>query len=225
MNYLKSLPDKAFDLAIMDPPYGLNIGKYKTMGKGSAAKTNCFTFFKKGNWDNDIPSREYFDELFRVSKNQIIWGANYFSGIVDFSSFSWLVWKKLHINEGLSFSMGELAVYSGKKKLMIFECFHDGNMFSTNPRLAKARAKIHQCQKPVKLYKWLLKSYAENGCSVLDTHLGSGSICLACHDGGFKLTGIELDPDYYAGARQRLINYQAQGNLNFANPQSTPKHI
>ena len=216
MNYIRSLPDNAYDLAIVDPPYGIGIGKCKIIGKRSEAKHRRYTFYQSGDWDAQVPNKEYFDHLFRVSKSQIIWGANYFSGIVDFSLFSWIVWKKPYIMDTLSFGMGELAVYSGKKPLRIFDCNHDGNRVSSgNHALARANAKIHQCQKPVRLYKWLLKQYANAGDKILDTHLGSGSICLACHDGGFEMTGIEIDADYYAGARERLKRHQMQNRIDF----------
>jgi len=186
-------PDNYFDLAICDPPYGIDAGKM-TMGSG---KHN----FKKGkDWDNSIPTDEYFKELFRVSKNQIIWGGNYFPLPLN---NNWIIWDKL--NPNLSFSEAEMAWCSIDKNIRIFK------RLSTLPDCDVK--KQHPTQKPIKLYKYCLKKYAEDGFKILDTHLGSGSIAIACHDYGFELTACELDKEYYDKAIQRIQNHVSQQKL------------
>jgi len=186
-------PDNYFDLAIVDPPYGIDAGKM-TMGSGKHK-------FKKGkDWDNSIPNNEYFDELFRVSKNQIIWGGNYFPLPLN---NNWVIWDKL--NPNLSFSEAELAWCSIKKNVRIFKRYSameddDGK-------------KQHPTQKPILLYKYCLEKYAKQGDKILDTHLGSGSIAIACHDYGFELTACELDKEYFDKAIQRIQNHVSQQNL------------
>jgi site-specific DNA-methyltransferase (adenine-specific) len=186
-------PDKYFDLAIVDPPYGINAGKM-TMGSG---KHN----FKKGkDWDNAIPNDEYFKELFRVSKNQIIWGGNYFPLPLN---NNWIIWDKL--NPNLSFSEAELAWCSINKNVRVFKRYSamdddDGK-------------KQHPTQKPVDLYKWILNKYAKTGDKIIDTHLGSGSIAIACHDYGFELTACELDKEYFDKAIERIKNHTSQTKL------------
>jgi len=186
-------PDNYFDLAIVDPPYGIDAGKM-TMGSGKHK-------FKKGkDWDNSIPNNEYFKELFRVSKNQIIWGGNYFPLPLN---NNWIIWDKL--NPNLSFSEAELAWCSIKKNVRIFKRYSameddDGK-------------KQHPTQKPILLYKYCLEKYAKQGDKILDTHLGSGSIAIACHDYGFELTACELDKEYFDKAIQRIQNHVSQQNL------------
>jgi site-specific DNA-methyltransferase (adenine-specific) len=193
MELMKRYPDNYFDLAIVDPPYGIDAGKM-TMGSG---KHN----FKKGkDWDSAIPSNKYFDELFRVSKNQIIWGGNYFPLPLN---NNWIIWDKL--NPNLSFSEAELAWCSIKKNVRIFKRYSamdddDGK-------------KQHPTQKPILLYKYCLEKYAKQGDKILDTHLGSGSIAIACHDYGFELIACELDKEYYDKAIQRITNHTNQTKL------------
>jgi len=191
MEVLKSLPDNAFDLAICDPPYGINV-MAMNMGGRNTVKPD-----KSRNWDNTPPSQEYFDELFRVSKNQIIWGGNYFK-LPQSQYFA--IWDKGETMYGRGFAECEYAwVYKGGTRI-----------YKKNPNQLK---RIHPTQKPTQLYKWLLYNYAKDGDKILDTHLGSGSICLAAHDLGFEMLGIELDKEYYKAARQRLIYHQAQLGL------------
>jgi site-specific DNA-methyltransferase (adenine-specific) len=186
-------PDKYFDLAIVEPPYGIDAGKM-TMGSG---KHN----FKKGkDWDSSIPNQEYFNELMRVSKNQIIWGGNYFPLPLN---NNWIIWDKL--NPNLSFSEGEMAWCSIKKNVRVFKRYsamedEDGK-------------KQHPTQKTILLYKYCLEKYAKQGDKILDTHLGSGSIAIACHDYGFELTACELDKEYYDKAIQRIKNHISQQKL------------
>jgi site-specific DNA-methyltransferase (adenine-specific) len=187
---MKRYPDNYFDLAIVDPPYGIDAGKM-TMGSG---KHN----FKKGkDWDSSIPSEEYFNELFRVSKNQVIWGGNYFPLPLN---NNWIIWDKL--NPNMSFSEAELAWCSINKNTRIFK------RLSTLPDYDGI--KQHPTQKPIKLYEWILLKYADKGMKILDTHLGSGSIAIACHNLGFDLVACELDTEYYNNALKRLQQHQAQ---------------
>jgi site-specific DNA-methyltransferase (adenine-specific) len=190
-------PDNYFDLAIVDPPYGININH--NMGRRKGDKHSGH---KKVNWDNEIPKDEYFTELFRVSKNQIIWGGNYFPLPL---TGSWLFWDKL-MPEEMSFSMGELAWMTFGNTLRKITLKHHGFINGNN-------IKIHPTQKPVALYKWLLDKYAKQGDKILDTHLGSGSIAIACHDYGFELTACELDKEYYDKAIQRIQNHVSQQKL------------
>ena len=190
LELMKRYPDKYFDLAIVDPPYGIDAGKM-TMGSG---KHN----FKKGkDWDSSIPSEEYFNELFRVSKNQVIWGGNYFPLPLN---NNWIIWDKL--NPNMSFSEAELAWCSINKNTRIFK------RLSTLPDYDGI--KQHPTQKPIKLYEWILLKYADKGMKILDTHLGSGSIAIACHNLGFDLVACELDTEYYNNALKRLQQHQAQ---------------
>ena len=191
MELMKTTPDKYYDLAIVDPPYGINAGTM-TMGSGK------HKFSKTKKWDESIPNSDYFNELFRVSENQIIWGGNYFTEFLK-PSPHWLVWDKN--NPNLSFAEGEMAWVNQGKNLRIFQYYSARVEFG---------GKIHPTQKPVQLYKWLLQNYAKEGDKILDTHFGSLSIGIACHDLHFDLTACELDTEYYEKAKQRLINHQRQ---------------
>ena len=201
-------PDKYFDLAIVDPPYGIDIaskfgGEKRKSGNGAAMKTA----FTKKNWDLSIPEMEYFNELFRLSKNQIIWGGNYFTKYLP-NSMGWIVWNK---NNGTTkFSDCELAFSSFDCALRMYTYTWNG-MIQEN--MKEKELKTHPTQKPVALYKWLLDKYAKQGDKILDTHLGSGSIAIACHDYGFDLTACELDKEYYDKAMERLNNHMAQQKL------------
>jgi len=196
MEYMKTLEDNAFDLAIVDPPYGAG-----DLLKHSQRTTKKH---KEINW-NVAPSAEYFDELFRVSKNQIIWGANYFPQFFK-SSKGWIFWDKLYQNT-FNFSAGELAYTSFDKVLRMFRC---SNRLLPNPN---APVNIHPCQKPVKLYDWVLKNYAKEGDRILDTHLGSGSSAIAAHYAGYDFVGCELDKDYYEAAQARFNEETKQKEL------------
>lgn len=188
MDVMRTFKDKQFDLAIVDPPYGININPNMGIKKGQKKRHD------KINWDNEIPPQEYFDELFRISKNQIIWGGNYFP-LPPTRHF--IFWDKMN-PEGLSFSDGEFAWTSFDRAIRKWG------------RRNALDGKIHPTQKPVALYHWLLTNYAKQGDTILDTHFGSLSIGIACHDMGFDLTAIELDKEYYEKAKQRLIWHQQQ---------------
>lgn len=194
MDLMVEYPDNHFELAIVDPPYGINAGKM-TMGSGK------HRFSKDKEWDSCVPSQDYFNELFRVSKNQIIWGGNYFTKHLD-PRPHWILWDKQ--NPNLSFAEGELAWVNNGDNLRIFKHY--------SARVEEG-GKIHPTQKPQKLYRWCLNRYAKEGDKILDTHLGSGSIAIACYYMGFDLVGSELDPDYYKAMMERIELETAQQEL------------
>lgn len=205
MEYMAGLEDNAFELAIVDPPYG--IGEGAKIRENTKSDKWAAPAQKKHNpkaWDSAPPSKAYFVELMRVSKNQIIWGANYYPEHLN-GSMGWIFWDKL--NGASDFSDGELAFTSFGKGLRKFE--HLWNGFQKG----EPEQRIHPTQKPVKLYKWLLSNYAKEGDRVLDTHLGSGSSAIAAHYGGFDFVGCELDEDYYNAAKARFDAETAQEAL------------
>ena len=184
---MKQMDDNTYDLAIVDPPYGININSSGRLGHyGGKGKT----------WDKETPSEEYFIQLQRVSKNRIIWGANYFNMP---PTRCFLIWDKKQ-PEGVSFASCEYAWTSFDQS---------AKTFYKRPQGADEQ-RIHPTQKPVKLYEWLLDNYAKEGDKILDTHLGSGSIALACHNRGFELDGWEIDEEYYNNAVKRLKTHQQQ---------------
>ena len=186
MELMARYPDKYFDLAIVDPPYGIDIAK----------------------WDSiDLkPKQEYFEELFRVSKNWCIWGANYFK-IIENNNY--IVWDKKPFLK--TQSQSEIAFCSFKTNADVFRYQYAGNF--ENGKVDYNKKSIHPTQKPVALYKWLLDKYAKQGDKILDTHLGSGSIAIACHDLGFDLTACELDTDYFNAAMKRIAEHKKQIKL------------
>ena len=200
MDLMARYPDNYFDLAIVDPPYGIGAENH------AGNKKNGWKQWDKKNWDNSIPNKEYFNELKRVSKNQIIWGGNYFANLLD-NSQCWIFWDKGQ--RDFSLADGELAWTSFKKSIRVFDMPRASAMQDANNK----GGKIHPTQKPVKLYEWLLMNYAKQGDKILDTHLGSGSIAIACHDYGYELTACELDKEYYDKAIQRIKNHVSQQKL------------
>jgi len=199
MQLMARYPDNYFDLAIVDPPYGINrSGQTETFTKKPKHKRK---HFEHKGWDNEIPTEAYFKELFRVSKNQIIWGANYFTKYLP-SSMGWVFWDK---GQDLTMSDGELAFTS-------FDVALRRKIINRGQLMIEGGTQ-HPTQKPIRLYKWLLEHYAKEGDKILDTHLGSGSIAIACHDYGFKLTACELDKDYYEASIKRIKNHIAQQRL------------
>ncbi len=193
MEYMATLPDKAFDLAIVDPEYGIDAGNM-TMGKGVSST------IKKSNWDKKPVPLGYWEELFRVSKNQIVFGGNYFSLPIR---NSWIVWDKDRQKE-ISFSDGELIWTSFDFNLKIHKLKYDGFLG------ADKDCRIHKCQKPVALYQWLLKNYAKQGDRILDTHGGSMSSVIACINMGFSITALEIDKDYFEAGCDRIKRHLAQ---------------
>ncbi len=199
MEYMRGLPDKAFDLAIVDPPYGIGI-----------AANPVRQMHERKVWDAAIPTPEYFDELRRVSVDQIIWGGNYFP-LPPTQCF--LVWDKAQPFD-FSLAMCEQAWTSFRQPAKMLRL-----------PIAAERGKIHPTQKPVALYRWLLKNYAKPGQRILDTHLGSGSIAIACDIEGFDLVGCEIDADYIKAARHRLAVHQSAPRLFPATPAGLPKQL
>jgi site-specific DNA-methyltransferase (adenine-specific) len=198
MELMARYSDSYFDLAIVDPPYGINMGMGHKGSEKRGDKNKYKTF--AGN-DNNIPNKEYFNELFRISKNQIIWGGNYMTKFLE-PKASWIIWDKVQ-PEAFSMAMAELAWSSFGSPIKIYQ-----------KRVVGADdVRVHPTQKPVSLYKWLLDKYAKQGDKILDTHLGSGSIAIACHDYGFDLTACELDKEYYDKAMERINNHKLQQRL------------
>ena len=197
-------PYKHFDLAIVDPPYGINMDGGNIGGNNATKATN----YTKKDWDISAPNKDYFIELKRVSKNVIIWGANHFiENIPKSNSSCWIVWNKE--NSG-NFADCELAYTNFYTAVRMFS-FRWNGMLQGDMKNKETR--IHPTQKPAALYKWLLDKYSKQGDKILDTHLGSGSIAIACHDYNFELTACELDKEYYDKAIQRITNHTNQQKL------------
>ena len=199
MEIMKGYEDNHFDLAIVDPPYGIGVTKNKRLNNIS-----------NKDWDNEIPKKEYFEELKRVSKNQIIWGGNYFIEHLS-NTRCYLNWDKLnHFN---TYADCEMAWTSFDKNAKIFKYMWDGNRYGfigAIKGVGKKSIRMHPTQKPIALYEWLLMNYAKKGDKILDTHLGSGSIAIACHNLGFDLEGYELDKEYFVAASKRLKQHKQQ---------------
>ena len=191
--------DNYFDLAIVDPPYGIGIDGQKENKKG---KKSDRKYHKHKQWDNKIPEKKYFNELQRISKNQIIWGANYFVKHLTKGTKGWIIWFKGQM--GLTMSDCEIAYSSFEIATRVVN-INRVDLLKQNT--------IHPTEKPIRLYQWLLMNYAKKGDKILDTHLGSGSIAIACHNLGFDLTACELDKEYYQSAMKRLKEHQSQLRL------------
>jgi len=198
MELMARYPDKHFDLAVVDPPYGIGYdGAKQTSGSHGGRKAHDF----KG-WDTNTPSKEYFDELYRVSKNQIIWGANYMTEYLK-PSMGWIVWRK---DRGtFSSSDAELAYTSFQRAL---------REYTKNPLvLVREGGTIHPTQKPICLYEWIFKNYAKPNDLILDTHLGSGSSRIAANKAGLDFIGCELDKEYFDAAEKRYQNFVSQTRM------------
>tara|TARA_R100001509_G_scaffold63986_2_gene35207 strand:+ start:166 stop:807 length:642 start_codon:yes stop_codon:yes gene_type:complete len=200
IKYLATCEDNAFEIAIVDPPYGISESGATNHTRSKLAKSKNYKPFAGG--DRSAPSEEFFKELERVSRNQIIWGANHYRAR---NSSAWVVWDKL--NGANDFADAELAYTSFQTAVRVFRFRWQGMLQGD---MKNKEQRIHPTQKPVKLYEWLLMNYAKEGDRILDTHLGSGSIAIACHNLGFDLVGCELDEDYYKGACERLERHKAQ---------------
>jgi site-specific DNA-methyltransferase (adenine-specific) len=229
MNIMAQYEDGHFDLAIVDPPYGIGASKTKKTAKRKGQK--YYTTYKAKTWDSIKPNKAYFDELKRVSKNYIVWGGNYFEDLIgpispnlkereafknymSNSKFNWLFWDKL-FGEGFSFAAGELAFCSFNSDNNIFKYgyWKNKNNISNNSKMANQNARIHPTQKPVALYRWLLDKYAKPDFKILDTHLGSGSNAIACHWFGCELVAAELDEEYYQDSLKRFKRETAQQKM------------
>jgi site-specific DNA-methyltransferase (adenine-specific) len=197
MDLMARYEDNYFDLAIVDPPYGIDwMNQVKSPNKGKNWKQ-----YENKEWDKEIPNNEYFKELFRVSKNQIVWGGNYMIEHL-YSTPCLLIWDKMQEFSGAVFETAWTSFTSPSKAFRMSRVEAYCNQY-----------KIHPTQKPVKLYEWLLMNYAKEGDKILDTHLGSGSIAIACHNLGFDLTACELDKDYFEAAMKRIKEHQSQTRL------------
>lgn len=211
MKSMKEIPDKYFDLAIVDPPYFSGPERRAFYGRKISPIGVKRTYNKPTHWK--VPSCEYFNELFRVSKNQIVWGCNYFN--FPFGSGR-IVWDKCNGNS--SFSDAEIAYCSMHDSVRLYrymwngmmqgKSIYEGDVQQGNKALNEKR--IHPTQKPVALYKWLLMKYAKHGDRILDTHVGSASSLVACEDMGHEYLGFEIDKNYYDAARKRLEDFKAQ---------------
>jgi len=198
MDMMRETPDKVYDLAIVDPPYGIGFGKFNRTNRLSNGERVKADKYKNGSWDESIPDNVYFNELRRVSKQQVVWGGNYFPSLWENGCRGFIFWDKNQPVE--NFSDGELAWTSFDRVARKFSFSYFGNIEGKTC----ASEKVHPTQKPVKLYEWLLENYAKPGDRILDTHLGSGSIAIACHYRQHHLTACEIDPDYYAAAMERI---------------------
>ena len=203
MDGMAEFPDKYFDLAIVDPPYGIKADK-GTGGFGTATARHYAS-----EWDGSIPSKEYFAELMRTSKNQVIWGGQYMTEHLP-QGTKWLVWDK--VGEGKfknPYSKCELAWTSFNGVVDKYVCYQMGFVSDDKSN------RIHPTQKPVALYKWILTNYAKPGDKILDTHVGSASSLIACYDMGFDYVGFEIDEEYYQQAKARLDEVKAQIKWEF----------
>lgn len=218
MDYMRGCEDNAFDLAIVDPPYGIGESGKTNESRGSSAGSSKWkgsknttgagvpsTKFIHKEWDKEPPSNDYFTELQRVSVNQIIWGANHFMHRIIQGSPCWIVWDK--VNGSTDFADCELAYTSFKTTVRMFKYVWNGMLQGD---MKNKEERIHPTQKPVKLYQWLLNNYAEPGQRILDTHLGSGSSAIAAHYYGCDFVGMEIDEDYYNAAVKRFNDETAQ---------------
>jgi site-specific DNA-methyltransferase (adenine-specific) len=202
MEYMKGLEDNAFELAIVDPPYGIGENGDKAAGRN---RFNNGEYKSFAGGDVSAPNAEYFAELKRVSKNQIIWGANHFCGVFGGSSSCWIVWDKM--TGASDFADCELAYTSFKTAVRKFQFMWSGMLQGD---MKNKERRIHPTQKPVKLYEWLLSNYAKEGDRILDTHGGSMSSAIAAHYGGFDMTICELDKDYFKAGKERFEKETAQ---------------
>ena len=204
MAVMSRYPDNHFDLAIVDPPYGININH--SMGRRKGEKKSDY---KKADWDKQPPPLEYFYELFRVSKNQIVWGANHFISRMPYDSTCWLLFDK-KVSEEVSFAQYEMAWTSLNGTCKKFDYRWSG-MLQENMKDKEIR--IHQTQKPIALYDWILSKFANEGDLILDTHLGSGSSRIAAYKGGFNFVGCELDKEYFEAQEKRFKQFKSQLTL------------
>lgn len=205
MDWMKNVPDDYYDLAIIDPPYGIKEDGLKNHSRGKLAQTRKYT---PKEWDSNSPDVDFFNELMRISKNQIIWGANHFISNIPYDSSCWIVWDK--DNGNTDFADCELAWTSFKTSVRRFKFKWQGML---QEDMKNKQQRIHPTEKPIKLYEWLLYKYAKQGDKIFDSHFGSLSIGIACYNLGIELDACELDKEYYQKALERLKKHQIQANL------------
>lgn len=203
MEYMKSCKDKEFDLAIVDPPYG--VGDWQTIGDADRWSLKAQKKYGEVDWNDNPPGPDYFKELIRVSNHQIIWGANYYNSFSNTGGA--IIWDKK--NDGSRYSDGDIASCSLQKKISIFRYKWSGFL---QENMKNKEVRIHSCQKPVALYKYCL-ALAKPGWKILDTHLGSGSSAIAAHYSRFDFVGCEIDTDYYNAAMKRFKQQTAQTTI------------
>ena len=221
LEIMRGFKDNEFDLAIVDPPYGIgadkaqnNAAMQRIKAEGKSKTGRGWKLYADTDWDNETPNAEYWQELFRVSKNQIVWGGNYFTDYLP-PSMGWIMWDKGQ--RDFSLADGELAWTSFDKALRIFEMSRGKALANNN----ETGGRFHPTQKPEMLYDWILKNYAKEGNLILDTHLGSGSIAIAVENANrldkmnLQFVGIEIDKEYYEKALNRIEQYCRQGTLSF----------
>lgn len=210
MDAMKEFPDKFFDLAVVDPPYGINI-------KGGFGRRKndflAYTYKKQVDWDSCIPDKKYFEELFRVSKNQIIWGGNYFTNYL-IPTNSWIIWDKKYNTNELTFSAAELAWTSFHIPIKIFAEVNNRSWSK----------KIHPTQKPKALYDWIFLNFAKPGMKVIDTHLGSGSSRIAAYNANLDFWGYEIDKVYFDLQEERFAKVSEQTNLFIDTQENEPEN-
>jgi site-specific DNA-methyltransferase (adenine-specific) len=205
MEAMKAFPDNYFELALVDPPYGIGFGEFNRTNKASNGERYKANKYKNSNWDDEAPSDEYFSELLRVSKDQIVWGGNYFPYLWKNGCKGFIYWHKG--NPVPNFADGELAWTSFNKVAKQFDYRYYGNLEGKS----SANDKFHPTQKPVKLYEWIYMNYLPNGGKVLDTHLGSGSNRIAADkQGNIEFYGFEIDKEYFDASVKRFNQYKAQ---------------
>lgn len=217
MAMMSRYSDKFFDLAVVDPEWGINAGKKKQYHSGA------FTKYRERNWDVSRPSKEYFNELFRVSKNQIIWGANYFVDLLP-PAKNWIVWDKSQ-PAGISFSMHELAFNSCEGQAMIFRITNGSNGNRCVIRSKVQKKRIHQTQKPIPLYAETYKWFSKPGYKILDTHLGSGTNRIAAYDAGLDFYGCEIDTEMFNDSEIMFAKHIAQQKLFIPQQQNTTEQL
>ena len=232
MEFMRGLPDKCYDLAIVDPPYGIGVGKMfiakdrKDPRNGRVIKCKRT---KRGEWDNERPPLEYFTELRRVSRSQIIWGGNYFADMLP-ASMGWIVWDKVNGDSDqadceLAWSSYDKAVRQLRFMWHIAQGISAERGHVAQGNISLRESRIHPTQKPVALYRWLLQNYAKPGQKILDTHGGSMSIAIACDIEGFDLDLCELDKDYFEAGKKRLEAHQAQPRMFDAPRPEQPQQL
>jgi len=201
---MKEIPDKYFELAIVDPPYGISQPAFRRTAKNKAAKCKNYN---NAVYKQDPPDEQYFVELNRISKNQIIWGANYYNQFLV-NGKQWVFWDKG--TEKTQWGDGELAYTSFDGAIKKYTFIWNGML---QQDMANKEIRIHPTQKPVALYKWILKNYAKPGDKIIDTHMGSGSSVIACYDMGFDYMAFEIDKDYFEAANKRIEDHKAQTRM------------